>query len=91
MFADGDPTTDGPKAAEDEDPASRSETTETNESAPDQNGSDHTTSASGEQTADDNAAMLEMDLQTLKQRVRNSKKKAPTSNWNNRQAIFNNL
>nr|CAB3266348.1 Na(+)/H(+) exchange regulatory cofactor NHE-RF1 [Phallusia mammillata] len=39
-----------------------------------------------------NPDILELDLQALKERSRNSsKKKAPVSNWNNRQAMFNNL
>uniref|UniRef100_H2ZQ66 PDZ domain-containing protein n=1 Tax=Ciona savignyi TaxID=51511 RepID=H2ZQ66_CIOSA len=41
---------------------------------------------------DNKSELLSMDLTTLKSKARNSKKKsAPSSNWNNRQAIFNNL
>lgn len=32
-----------------------------------------------------------LDLASLKERSRSGKKKAPQSNWNNRQAMFNNL
>ena len=33
--------------------------------------------------------MLSMDLNALKARVKNQKKQAPTTNWNDRKNLFN--
>nr|XP_002129232.1 Na(+)/H(+) exchange regulatory cofactor NHE-RF1 [Ciona intestinalis] len=51
-----------------------------------------TTPLAPQPNGDSPADILNMDLTTLKSKARSSKKKAaPSSNWNNRQSIFNNL